>query len=353
MNISVIRHLCPEVLSYPRFRLKSRQAYLFLIILMVLAMAACKQPSGTKPSDTEPAVQIQTPVFSGDSAYAFVAGQVAFGPRVPGTPAQQECAAWLAGKFKSFGADVIVQEATVRVFDGTSVPMKNIIARYQPEKSNRLLLMAHWDSRPFSDQDANSANHDKPIDGANDGASGAGVLLEIARGLQQMNTPLGIDIILFDAEDYGAPVHRDVESKPEYWCLGAQYWARNPHIPGYHARYGVLLDMVGAPDAEFTQEEVSRYYAQSVLDKVWRAGNDLGYGRHFSFQKTPQLIDDHRFINEIIGIPSIDIIQYDGSTGSSFNKTWHTQADNMSNISRETLTAVGKTLARVIYSEKE
>ena len=326
---------------------------IYFIVIALLAMAGCKQGTGPKTTDNESDVLVQTPVFSGDSAYAYVAGQVAFGPRVPGTPAQVDCAAWLAGKFRSFGADVIVQEASVKIFDGTSVPMKNIIARYQPEKSNRILLMAHWDSRPFSDQDADAGNHDKPIDGANDGASGAGVLLEIARGLQQMNPALGVDLILFDAEDYGAPAHRNIESKPEYWCLGSQYWSRNLHVPGYHARYGILLDMVGARDAEFTQEEVSRYYAQSVLDKVWKAGNKLGFGRHFSFQKTPQLIDDHRFVNEIAGIPSIDIIEYDNTTGSSFSKVWHTQADNMGGISRETLAAVGKTVMQVIYKEKE
>jgi hypothetical protein len=283
---------------------------------------------------------------------SFVDKQVSFGPRVPGTPAQTACADWLAGKFRSFGADVTVQGATVKVYNGTSVPMKNIIARYQPEKSNRILLMAHWDSRPFADQDPDPARRDLPIAGANDGGSGVGVLLEIARALQLQPTPLGIDLMLFDVEDYGAPAHRVADGKPEYWCLGSQYWARNPHIPGYFARFGILLDMVGAPDAVFTLEEVSRFYAQSVVDKVWTAGNNLGYGKFFSYQKTPQLIDDHRFINEIIGIPSIDIIQNDASTESGFGSFWHTQSDNMSNVSRETLTAVGRTVLRVIYSEK-
>lgn len=320
--------------------------------LLMISLIGCKNKPSRKPSATTEATIVQTPVFSGDSAYAFVGKQVSFGPRVPGTPAHTACADWLTGKFKSFGADVVVQQATVKVYTGTSVPMKNIIARYQPEKSNRILLMAHWDSRPFADQDPDPAIRDQPIAGANDGGSGVGVLLEIARALQLQNTPLGIDLILFDVEDYGAPAHHDVEGKPEYWCLGSQYWAKNPHVDGYFARFGILLDMVGAPNAEFGQEEVSRFYAQSVCDKVWTAGNNLGYGKYFSYNKTPQLIDDHRFINEIIGIPSIDIIQYDPSTSSSFGKFWHTQADNMSNISRETLTAVGRTVLRVIYSEK-
>lgn len=323
----------------------------FLIGIQVV-LPGCKSKPAEKPAAMPAAVAVKTPLFSGDSAWSFVDKQVSFGPRVPGTPAHAACADWLTAKFRSFGAEVMVQESSIKVFDGTIVPMKNIIARYQPEKSNRILLMAHWDSRPFADQDSDPSKRDTPIAGANDGGSGAGVLLEIARALQQQPTPLGIDLILFDVEDYGAPSHRDVEGKPEYWCLGSQYWARNPHVPGYFARYGILLDMVGAPNAVFTMEEVSRFYAQSVLDKVWAAGNTLGYGSQFSYEKTPQLIDDHRFINEIIGIPSIDIIQYEPSTESSFGSYWHTQSDDMSNISRATLTAVGRTVLAVIYGEK-
>lgn len=322
------------------------------VFLLAITLCGCKSKPSGKPAGGADASADRVPPFSADSAYAFIDKQVGFGPRVPGTPAHSLCAGWLEGKFRSYGADVIVQQATVNVFDGTSVPMKNIIARFQPEKSNRILLMAHWDSRPFADHDADPANRDLPIAGANDGGSGAGVLLEIARALQAQPATLGIDIILFDVEDYGAPAHRDVDSKPEYWCLGSQYWSRNPHVPGYFARFGILLDMVGAPDAVFSLEEVSRYYAQAVCDKVWSTGNNLGYGKYFSYQKTPQLIDDHRFVNEIIGIPSIDIIQNDFSTESSFGTYWHTQSDNMSNISRETLAAVGRTVLKVVYDEK-
>lgn len=326
--------------------------YSIACVLLLLSCISCKTKTTQLPAEVKETVAVQTPSFSGDSAFAFVEKQVSFGPRVPGTPAHTACAAWMTGKFRSFGAEVIVQEANVKIYDGTSVPMKNIIARFQSEKSNRILLMAHWDSRPFADHDPDPAKRDIPIDGANDGGSGAGVLLEIARNLKLNPTPLGIDLILFDVEDYGAPSHRDVNEKPEFWCLGSQYWARNPHTAGYFARFGILLDMVGAPNAEFSLEEISRFYAQSVLDKVWVAGNDLGFGKFFTYQKTNQLIDDHRFINEIIGIPSIDIIQYDVSTESKFNSSWHTHSDNMANISKETLAAVGKTVLRVIYAEK-
>lgn len=337
------------------FFVQGRRILLFIGIgsLLGLLMPGCKNNQVHKPAAEVKVAAISTPMFSGDSAWHAVEKQVSFGPRVPGSPAHAACADWLVGKFKSYGAEVVVQEAKVTLYDGTLIPMKNIIAKYQPEKNNRILLMAHWDSRPFADHDNDPAKRDLPIAGANDGGSGVGVLLEIARSLHMQATPLGIDLILFDVEDYGAPSHRKVESKPEFWCLGSQYWARNPHVAGYFARFGILLDMVGAPNATFPMEEVSRFYAQSVLDKVWTAGSDMGYGRFFSFEKTPQLIDDHRYINEIIGIPSIDIIQIDPSMDNSFGSYWHTQSDNMSNISKETLAAVGKAVQRVIYAEKE
>jgi len=325
---------------------------LLLIIPALILLASCK-PDGTKKAAAiTPGPVATVPVFSADSAYAYVARQVGFGPRVPGTAAHAACLGWLGIRLKEAGAEVMVQKGSAKLFDGTTMPFHNIIGRFQPLKNNRILLMAHWDSRPFADHDPDPAKRDFPIDGANDGASGVGVLLEIARQLGQQDSPLGVDIILFDLEDYGPPEHKDIEWSEESWCLGSRYWARNPHVTGYSARFGILLDMVGAPDALFSQEEVSRYYAQSVLDKVWAAAAQVGAGRWFSFEKTPQLIDDHRYVNEYAGIPSIDIIHQDPSTESSFTATWHTHNDNLGNISRETLGAVGKVVLSVIYQEK-
>jgi hypothetical protein len=325
------------------------RAFVTISVIIILGLAGCKPKGGQSPA---PEVKVEMPAFSGDSAYAYVARQVEFGPRVPGSDAHAECAAWMEAKLRSFGADVIIQKGSAKIYDGTKREIINIIARLQPEKANRILLMAHWDSRPFADHDPEAAKRDLPIDGANDGASGVGVLMEIARQLSLKPSSLGVDIILFDLEDYGVPAHKDIEWTEDSWCLGSQYWSRNPHIPGYSARYGILLDMVGAPDARFTQEEVSRYYAKSVLDKVWNLASKLGFGRYFVFEQTPQLIDDHRYVNEIIGIPSIDIIHQDPSTESSFPFMWHTHQDNLSNISKPTLEAVGKTVIATIYSEQ-
>ncbi|OFY46958.1 MAG: glutamine cyclotransferase [Bacteroidetes bacterium GWF2_49_14] len=320
-----------------------------LLSSVLLLLASCKPR--TSPQADQP-LATESPAFSADSAYAFVAKQVSFGPRVPGSQAHGSCMEWMVATLRNFGAEVMVQKGLAKIYDGTVLPVQNIIARFQPEKVNRILLMAHWDSRPFADQDSDPVKKDFPIAGANDGASGVGVLMEIARQLGQKPATLGIDIILYDLEDYGVPAHKDIEWKADSWCLGSQYWAHNPHIPGYFARYGILLDMVGAPDARFTQEEVSRYYAKSVVDKVWNTAYQLGFGRYFPFDQTPQLIDDHRYVNEIIGIPSIDIIHQDPTTESSFPTTWHTQEDNMQHISRETLGAVGKVVLAVVYVEK-
>ena len=264
----------------------------------------------------------------------------------------EKCAVWLEDKFKSFGADVIVQNPQLEAYNGVKLNSFNIIAQFEPEKVNRLLLMAHWDTRPYADHDPDPEKRDSPIPGANDGGSGTGVLLEIARQLGKTPTTLGIDIILFDAEDYGVPEHLDIEWRAENWGLGSQYWSRNPHIPAYRARYGILLDMVGAKDAIFTREEVSMFYARNVLDKVWKTARQLGYGSYFSYEKTSQIVDDHRYVNEIIGIPSIDIIQYDFGTESNFGKYWHTHNDDISVIDKSTLRAVGETVMHVIYSEK-
>jgi len=291
------------------------------------------------------------PKFSADSAYSYIEKQLSFGPRVPNTDAHKNCGLWLEEKFTSFGADVIVQKAKVEAYDGSLLDMSNIIARFQPEKANRLLLMAHWDSRPFADHDPDPARRNHPIPGANDGASGVGVLLEIGRLLGESNPHLGIDIILFDAEDYGVPDHLDIEWNEDSWCLGSQYWSRNPHVKNYYARYGILLDMVGAQNAVFTQEEVSVYYAKSVLEKVWKKAREMGYSNYFSYEKTPQIVDDHRYVNEIIGIPSIDIIQYDHSTESNFGPFWHTHNDDLQLIDKKTLKAVGEVVLNVIFAE--
>jgi hypothetical protein len=296
------------------------------------------------------------PVFHADSAYAYIATQVAFGARVPGTVASKACAAYLADELLRHGARVIKQQAQVIAYDGTELPITNLIASFNPDAPARILLCAHWDTRPWADQDPNKANHHTPILGANDGASGAGVLLEIARIIGQNSINIGLDLILFDAEDYGVP-HWDTEAQQREntditWCLGSQYWAANPHVEGYTARYGVLLDMVGAGNTVFFKEGYSLEYAAPIVERVWSMAAQAGYGDMFQDRRGGYITDDHLPVNQRAGIPCIDIIGSE-RTGSSFPTVWHTLKDDMTCIDRSTLQAVGQTLLTLIYNETE
>ena len=188
--------------------------------------------------------------------------------------------------------------------------------------------------------------------GANDGASGVGVLLELARQFQIQQPNIGVDIIFFDAEDYGATEEFRGENTEDSWCLGAQYWAKNPHLPGYRAEYGILLDMVGGTQATFYCEQISEYYAMNVVNKVWSQAKSLGFGQYFIDQKGGTVTDDHLYVNKIAGIPSIDIIQFDPNSDSGFAHYWHTVDDTMKNIDKNTLNAVGTTLMHVVYNEE-
>jgi len=323
------------------------------IIFLLNSCGGGQSTSGTfTPSLAERIMKAGVPEFNEDSAYYFVARQVAFGPRVPNTEAHAACAAYLEKTLGRFVHEVKVQEARVRAYNGTTLNIKNIIGSFNPESRNRILLCAHWDSRPYADHDPDPANHYQPILGANDGASGVGVLLEIARQLSMNPVNYGIDIIFFDAEDYGE--HQSIQARTgDYWALGSQYWARNPHKPNYTARFGILLDMVGASDAVFTMEGTSMHYAPDVMKKVWDIAHQIGYGSYFSYQRTNPIVDDHTYINEIIRIPTIDIIHYGTGTATGFFEHWHTVNDNMDAIDRSTLKAVGKTVLTVLYLENK
>lgn len=325
-----------------------------LVTLLVLFLTACapEATEETPPVVKETVPTTPTPAFDPDSAYAYVARQVAFGPRVPGTPAHAACGDWLVAKLKDNGAEVIEQRGTVKAFNGQDLPVRNIIASWGPATGERLLLFAHWDTRPFADHDTERRN--EPIDGANDGGSGVGVWLEVARHLAATPPPLAVDIIFFDVEDFGQPngaMSANANSASS-WCLGSQYWVKNLHRPGYTARFGILLDMVGARDAVFHPEAISMNFAPHVVSKVWRTGQALGHGDRFRegvkyFVGT----DDHDVVNRNLRIPCIDIIEYDPTT-EGFNSSWHTHADNLEVIDPNTLNAVGRTVMEVIWKEK-
>ena len=295
------------------------------------------------------------PDFNADSAYAFTQAQCDFGPRDMNSKGHEECGAWIVAKFKGYGCKVTTQEAGLKGYDGTTLKSTNIMAQYNPGATTRILLCAHWDSRPWADNDPDSANWHKPILAANDAASGVAVMLEIARLLQKNALPsgFGVDFVCFDAEDWGTPQwEANQDASGDSWALGAQHFAAN--LPqGYEARYGILLDMVGGMNAKFYKEGISNQYAPEIVKKVWRAARQAGFGSYFPRQEGGMITDDHIPLNQKAGIPTIDIIPYyPDCQQSSFGPTWHTLADNMDNIDRNTLKAVGQTVIQVLFTEK-
>lgn len=317
------------------------------ILLLATALAAC---TGTQKNDTTPYTR-QSPDFSVDSAYTYIAHQCAFGPRVVNSAAHDSCAAYIASRFSQYGATVINQDAEAMLYDGTKVGMRNIIASTNPTNPVRIIICSHWDSRPWADQDSDPSMHHTPIDGANDGASGVAVMLEAARQIQQKAPAVGVDFICFDAEDCGTPYWDETDAPTSHtWCLGSQYWAAHHHTDGYTARYGILLDMVGGGNCIFEKEAYSMHYAPSLVDKVWSRAQRMGYADLFRNDNTGAVTDDHVQVNQS-GIPCIDIIARDKDV-NSFCKTWHTQADNLQNINKTTLQAVGQTILEIIYTEQ-
>lgn len=328
-----------------------------MLAMTILTVACSHTKEQRKEGETPVTIQ-----FSADSAYAYCQQQCDFGPRTMNSDAHEQCGRWIVDKFQSFGMQVTEQRATLKGFDGTPLLSNNIIARYQPGLTDRVMLCAHWDSRPWADNDPDEANHTKPVMAANDGASGVAVMLELARLLQADTCllPVGVDFVCFDAEDWGS------DDVSDSWALGAQYWARqfavhssqftvhgsqstveNPTI-----RYGILLDMVGGQGARFYQEGYSLYYAKNVVKRVWKAASVAGFSSYFPTDEGGTITDDHGPVNEIAQIPCIDIIPYyPGCSQSSFGPTWHTVNDDMQHIDRGTLKAVGQTLVQVLWTE--
>jgi glutaminyl-peptide cyclotransferase len=329
-----------------------------LSILILALLIGCGR-DGKQPEETnKPTKVVKVPVFNADSAYAFVKKQVDFGPRIPNTAAHKKTGDYFIAQLKTYGATVKVQEFTATTFTNQKISLRNIIASFNPDKKKRVLLAAHWDTRPVSSMDDENPN--ATFDGANDGASGVGVLLEVARTISKQPTNVGIDIIFFDGEDWGfdsqdkgvwgsmkePPLPSGLES---WWCLGSQHWSKNKHAGNYTAAFGILLDMVGGKDAKFAYEGVSLDYAAGVVDKVWKSAAKLGFSNVFITEKDGQMTDDHVFVNIHAKIPMIDIISYAGDQG--YGDFHHTQKDNMNIISKETLYVVGQTLLQVIYYE--
>ncbi len=334
---------------------KSKIMIALLIVALIAGAAFNFLPSNkAEVSETEEIEKVQPvgPDFNADSAYIYLQEQCDFGPRTMNSTAHDKCEKWIIQKFEQYGCKMTTQKATLNGYDGTPLRSTNIIASYNPEATTRIMFCAHWDCRPWADNDPDSTNWHKPIVAANDAASGVGVMIELARILKGSGLELGVDFICFDAEDYGTPQWFEGEDPGDTWALGAQYFANN--LPeGYAPRYGILLDMVGGVGAKFYREGMSMQYAPAIVKKVWNAARQVGYGSYFPKDDGGMITDDHIPVNQTANIPCIDVIPYyPDCAQSSFGPTWHTIADNMDNIDKNTLKAVGQTMVQVLFTEK-
>ena len=335
----------------------------FSFLICALLFSACS------PKQKE----LNRPAFSADSAYSYIEKQMAFGPRVPNSSAHMQCAVWLIEQLRACGAEVELQKGQMPDYRGNNQQIYNIIGHFYTAETvsrPRILLAAHYDTRPWCDEEEDYNDRLYNVPGANDGASGVGVLLEVARQIglridttndqsQMSNVKLStpVDIIFFDCEDMGTPRIYTGEEREDTWCLGSQLWATNYAKNNLTAeggltatrsnsaavyQYGIVLDMVGAPDAFFPKEMYSTTYAGNYQQQIWRSAEQLGYGSLFSNQQSYPITDDHYYINYIAGIPCVDVIHYDVRNATGFPHWWHTRQDNMDNISKSTLQAVGE-----------
>ena len=310
------------------------------IILAVTFLFSCR----TEPSKIPQENRVVTiPKFDSENAFKYIQTQVDFGPRRMNSEAHEKCKMWLVERLREFHFEVQLQDFEVKAYSGEVLHATNIHGIYNKDVHERVLLCAHYDTRHIADKD--TSNVDEPIDGADDGASGVAVLLEIARLIHQTNIPMGVDIVFFDAEDHGS----DQPNNDYTWGLGSQYWSGRIGASKIDYKYGILLDMVGARDATFRKEGFSVKYASKVVEQIWSLAENMGKGNYFINRETGFITDDHRFIIEKAGIPMVNIINV--KADGRFGDYHHKHSDNIEIIYKPTLNAVGQVVAAQIFRE--
>ena len=291
-----------------------------LVVAVVMAMLSL--------SAQHVAAQPAKPVFDADAALRYAREQVAFGPRVPGTVAARRAGDWLVEQMRLRADTVIVQQWTHRTAAGTLVPMRHIFAQIRPGMTDRVLYVAHWDTRPFADAEYEAEARARAGDGANDGAAAVGMLMALADALKAAPPSVGVDILLVDGEDYGT-FGPDVDV-----VIGATYFAANLPRAGYRPTYGVVWDMIGDRDLRVLQERHSLRAAPQVVERVWMKAAALGYGAHFVASPGAQVMDDHVPLQRI-GWPVINVIDLDYAHH-------HMLSDTIDKLSVESLRIVGE-----------
>lgn len=332
-----------------KIRFMKNCKFLFLALSLIVFLASCKSDPKPATVSEKPKTRAVVPSFNSDSSYQFLVDQLDFGFRVPGSKEHEACKDYLVDQFKSFGLKVQVQKFKSTIYTGEKMQGYNIIAQYKPEMSNRVALAAHWDTRKIADKDPDPENHDDPILGADDGASGVAALLEIARTISQNPVDLGVDFFLFDIEDQG-----DMGGEVTTWALGSQHWSKNKVPKNYDADFGILLDMIAAKGARFGREGYSMRDARPVMDKVWKLAQNMGYSDLFQDYNSGGIADDHVYMNAA-GIPTIDIISIPNPDNkeSSFGAYHHTLADDINIIDKRNLKVVGQVVLAVLYRHSD
>ncbi len=322
--------------------MKKRTLYtLSIAVLLLYTFCTTENRSGLQFTEQGRSV----PEYSSDNAYQYIVNQVNLGPRVPNTDAHREAIQLYNRHFREFAGNnaVFVQSFKTEVY-GDSLSLYNLIASFGTEHSDRILLAEHWDSRPRGEEDP--SNPDAPIPGADDGASGVAMLMEFAKIFSENELPIGVDIILFDGEDYGMP------SDLDNYFLGSRYWGNNPPVPGYSPRFGILLDMVGGVNAIFPKEGYSMQFAPNLVNEIWSIAEEFEYDNLFIDERGGRISDDHIVVEQLTGIPMINIIHHrlDESGNVNFPPYWHTQEDNLDIIDEDVMQAVGDVLLELIYN---
>ncbi|MCI0706639.1 MAG: M28 family peptidase [Ignavibacteriae bacterium] len=316
-----------------------------LLLLLALAAVSCtkqQEQSEPQPSPRIEEALVSVPEFDSQSAFKYLTTQTDFGPRNPGSQGHRACLTFLQTELSKYAEAVTVQNFSGADYKGKQYQLTNVVSSFNLQATDRILLTAHWDTRPWADEDANTAKHNTPVLGANDGASGVAVMLEIARVLKQQPPPIGVDIVLFDGEDIGKSGSLDT------WCLGSKHFARTK-ATGFNPRFAINIDMIGDKMLAIPREEYSEQNVPDVVNMIFSIAGKLNL-HQFADKRGSAVYDDHIPLNDV-GIRAVDLIDF--NYPDETNRYWHTTEDTPDKCSAESLGAVGKVLLYVIYSKAQ
>jgi hypothetical protein len=321
---------------------------IMMIVSLLFVISACKNENKTQNDESlnKGIIPKEPPAFNDARAWKYLTDQVDFGPRNPNSTAHANCLQYFNKLLLESTTSVTLQSWVDEGYDGEKLNLTNVIASFNPESTTRILLCAHWDSRPRAERETDPKKKKLPIPGANDGASGVAILLELAKLMKEVSPSVGVDIVLLDGEDYGR------EGDLSKYFLGSRYFGKNKPA-NYYPVYGILLDLVGDKNMKLPKEAYSsqRFYPM-LVDHIWNLAKSKGYNQ-FDFTNGGGVEDDHVILNDY-GIQCIDLIDIDlvGNDTKDQNRNyWHSLRDTPDRCSKESLKAVGEVLLELIYKK--